>query len=72
MEQSPDLFPEDLCQTKSPTTVTAKAKRANKHGEKQDDVCGSCGDEGGYIGCVGVDQAGEQERYPFRAQLQMR
>jgi hypothetical protein len=37
-EIPPDLFPEELGQTKGATTALTEAEQANKHDEKQDDV----------------------------------
>jgi hypothetical protein len=71
-ERSPNLLPEELCQTKSATAITTKAKQANEHYKKQDDVSDSHRDEGGYIGWVDVVDADEQQWHPFRVQLQMR
>jgi hypothetical protein len=48
-EESSDLFPEEMSQTKRATAVTTQAKQANQHDGKQNDV-GSChGYEGKFV-----------------------
>ena len=62
----PDLFPEELGQTKSATTALTEAEQANKHDEKQDDVGYGHRNERRFVAqCIGKITV--NDKYPWGA-----
>jgi hypothetical protein len=66
-----DLLPDEFCQTRGTSTLTAEATQANEHNEKQGDVGNGHSDDGGQI-TIGVYRVTKASGSPYDAELRIR